>query len=130
MSTVLYVEDNPANLKLVERIFLRRPKIQLTTAITGRIGVDLATQLVPELLLLDMNLPDMNGDEILAVIRGNQVTASIPIVVVSADASETQVERMLAAGATAYLTKPFDVREFLDLIDRLLMKGLPNAAIT
>lgn len=128
-STVLYVEDNAANLKLVERIFKRRPMITLQSVMQGQLGIDLARDLAPDLILLDMNLPDMNGDEVLLRLRQDPLTNSIPVVMLSADATERQISRMLAAGAAAYVTKPLDVLEFLRTVDEILTKGSEYAAI-
>ena len=114
---VLYIEDNPSNLQLVQRILARRPQIRLLTAISGEIGIELARQHCPDLILLDLHLPDTSGAQVLQILRADAQTRAIPIVVVSADATETQIARLLEAGAQNYLTKPFDVRELLRLLD-------------
>jgi CheY-like chemotaxis protein len=122
-ATLLYVEDNLSNLTLVERILVHRPEIKLVPAMQGRLGFDLARQHRPDMILLDVNLPDVSGEEVLKQLRADPETHAIPIVVVSADASEGQAERFQSMGASTYLTKPFDVRRFLELIDETLARG-------
>ncbi|RYF38912.1 MAG: response regulator, partial [Cytophagaceae bacterium] len=119
--TVLYVEDNPSNLRLVQAIFSSRPEINLLSAIQGSIGLDLARQHRPELILLDLDLPDIKGNEVLARLKQLASTRDIPVVIVSADATPGQVERLLSAGANAYLTKPLNVSEFLATVDQFLL---------
>jgi signal transduction histidine kinase/ActR/RegA family two-component response regulator len=118
--TVLYIEDNLSNLKLVERILSRRPGVELVPAMQGRLGLELAREHRPFLILLDLHLPDMGGDQVLQRLRDDPVSASTPVVMVSADASPGQVQRLLAAGAAGYLTKPIDVRELIRVIDEAL----------
>jgi CheY-like chemotaxis protein len=86
----------------------------------GRLGLELAHEHHPVLILLDLHLPDMDGDQVLQRLRDDPMTASIPVVMVSADATPGQVQRLLAAGATAYLTKPIDVRDLLHILDEAL----------
>ncbi|MPY95668.1 MAG: response regulator [Acidimicrobiia bacterium] len=117
---VLYVEDNLPNLRLVERILARRPGVTLLSAMQGNVGLELAAEHHPDLVLLDLNLPDRPGAEVLAALRSDPRTADVPVVVVSADATPGQLDRLLRAGASDYLTKPFDVHRFLDLVDDLL----------
>ena len=118
--TVLYIEDNPTNLRLVQRIFQRRPHIDLLSADTGRLGVALARECRPSIVLLDLHLPDINGDEVLAQLRRDPLTRAIPVVILSADAFDRQIQRLLLGGASAYLTKPLDVRQLLDIVDQLV----------
>jgi CheY-like chemotaxis protein/HPt (histidine-containing phosphotransfer) domain-containing protein len=118
--SVLYIEDNPTNVLLVERIMASRPAVQLLVATTGEAGFELAVARRPHLILLDLHLPDVGGEVLLARIRDEPVTAKTPVVVVSADAMTENVTRVRAAGATDYLTKPFDLREFLAVIDAVL----------
>jgi len=115
--TALYIEDNLSNLKLIERILTRRPEIKLIAAMHGRIGLDLARQHRPDLILLDLQLPDMSGREILQALKAEKATRETPVVVISADATQGQIRELLAAGARAYLTKPLDVQEFLEVLD-------------
>ncbi len=117
---VLYVEDNLPNLRLVERILQKRPQMRLISATRGQLGIELAHEQVPDLIVLDVNLPDMQGHEVLAALRADPAVAHVPVIVASADATTTQVKRMLDAGAADYLTKPLDVLRFLDVIDRHL----------
>jgi PAS domain S-box-containing protein len=117
---VLHIEDNSANLKLVERILAQRPDVEVVAAMHGRLGLELAHEHRPVLVLLDLHLPDMGGDQVLQRLRDDPITASIPVVIVSADATPGQVRRLLSAGATAYLTKPIDVRDLLHVIDEAL----------
>lgn len=114
---VLHIEDNLANHTLVERILEQRPGAEVIAAMSGRLGLILAKDHRPDLVLLDLHLPDMSGEQVLQRLRDDPGTASIPVVIVSADATPGQVQRLLSAGAAAYLTKPIDVRELLRLID-------------
>ena len=121
--TVLYVEDNLATIALVESIFALRPNIRLITAMQGGMAVELAREQQPDLVILDLHLPDINGEEVIHRLRDDPRTAEIPVVMYSADATERQVDRVLAAGAQAYLTKPARVSEFLGMLDRTLESG-------
>ena len=118
--TVLYVEDNKSNLQLVERILAKRPHIKLLSAMDGPLGVELAQQHEPALILLDLHLPGMDGEEVLKHLKADERTARIPVVVVSADATNSRVERLLAGGAEAFLTKPLQVTRFMSLVDATL----------
>ena len=118
--TVLYVEDNLATIELMEEIFAMRPQIRLVTAMQGGLTLDLARQHHPDLIVLDLQLPDIAGDEVLRRLRHDQRTAQIPVVMFSADATDRQVKRLLAAGARAYLTKPAKIKEFLNTLDEVL----------
>lgn len=115
--TILYIEDNLSNLKLVERLVARRPGIALVTAMQGSIGMTLARDHRPDLILLDLNLPDITGEEVLLRLHSDPQTAELPIVVISADATEGQIRRLLDAGASDYITKPLNVRRFLQIVD-------------
>jgi PAS domain S-box-containing protein len=117
---VLHIEDNLSNVKLVERILAQRADVEVVAAMQGRLGLELAHEHQPILILLDLHLPDMDGDQVLQRLRDDPRTASIPVVMVSADATPGQVQRLLAAGATAYLTKPIDVRDLLRILDQAL----------
>jgi CheY-like chemotaxis protein len=117
--TVLYVEDNLSNAKLVQRILeQRRPGVELVEAMQGRLALDLARQHHPDLILLDLHLPDLSGAEVLRLLGRDSTTADIPVVVVSADATRSQVERLLEAGALDYVTKPIDVAALLAIVDQ------------
>lgn len=120
--TVLHIEDNLSNLKLVELICASRPQVEVVAAMQGRIGLELAQQHHPKLVLLDLHLPDMGGEQILQMLRDDPETASIPVVIISADATQGQIQRLLAAGAAAYLTKPIEVPELLRVLDDALRR--------
>ena len=119
---VLYIEDNLSNLRLVERVLGRRPGVTLLSAMQGRVGLDLARDHRPELILLDRHLPDVPGDEVLRLLHGHPRTHDIPVVILSADASPGQAQRLLDAGAQAYLTKPLDVRRLLAVVDESVQR--------
>jgi CheY-like chemotaxis protein/anti-sigma regulatory factor (Ser/Thr protein kinase) len=121
--TVLYIEDNLDNVKLVQRVLANRPGISLVTAMQGSLGIDLAREHHPDLILLDVHLPDQTGDQVLKRLRTIPETQDIPVVVISADATNRQVEKMRAAGACQYITKPINVPMFLDAVDAHLNKG-------
>ena len=110
---ILYIEDNMANVRLVERVFQHRADVDVIAAMQGRLGVALAREHRPTLILVDLHMPDINGDEVLRQLRQDPATATTPIVIVSADATAGQIERLLAEGATGYLTKPLDLQELL-----------------
>lgn len=120
MSTILYIEDNLYNVQLVERLLLQRPDIQLLTSVQGSPGIGIAQTRHPDLILLDVHLPDINGFDVLERLRLDAATANIPIVVLSADATPGQVRRFRDAGANEYLTKPLDLKLLLALIDNYL----------
>jgi PAS domain S-box-containing protein len=115
--TLLYIEDNLSNLRLVERILARRPEVKLISAMQGSIGLELARQHQPDLLLLDLHLPDIQCEEILRQLRADPRTEGIPIVMISADATAAQIERLRALGTNDYLTKPIDLHHFLAIVD-------------
>ncbi|HEX8209131.1 MAG TPA: PAS domain S-box protein [Longimicrobium sp.] len=119
-ATVLYVEDNVANLSLIETILDDRPEITLVPALKGRLGLELAAEHAPDLILLDLHLPDIPGEEVLRRLRQDPRTATTPVVVISADATRGAVSRLMEAGVHAYLTKPLDVDLFLTTIDGVL----------
>jgi PAS domain S-box-containing protein len=114
--TVLYIEDNLSNLKLVERLLERVPEVRLIPAMQGQLGLELARRHQPDLILLDLHLPVLNGRDVLQALKDDPATARIPVVVLSADATPSQVERLLAAGAADYATKPIDVEWLLDTV--------------
>jgi PAS domain S-box-containing protein len=119
-ATLLHVEDNLANMSLVETVLWVRPRWRTIPALQGQIGVELARQHLPDVVLLDLHLPDIRGEEVLRRLKEDGRTAAIPVVIISADATKTATERLLAAGAAAFLTKPLDVAEFLATLDLLL----------
>jgi PAS domain S-box-containing protein len=122
-ATVLYIEDNVGNVRLIERLLAHRPNIHLITSLQGSLGFELALQHQPDLILLDVHMPDLSGYEVLALLHDDQRTASIPVVMLSADASHEQVRRFRDAGARDYLTKPLDLQQFLGQLDIYLREN-------
>jgi signal transduction histidine kinase/ActR/RegA family two-component response regulator len=119
-ATVLYIEDNPANLKLVQEIVRFRPDLRLVCAPDGHFGLSLARSHLPDAILMDLNLPGLSGFEVLAQLRREPDTARIPAIAVSANAMRADIERALAAGFARYLTKPIDIGQFNEVIDGVL----------
>jgi PAS domain S-box-containing protein len=115
--TILYVEDNLSNLTLVEQMLAEQPQTTLLTAMQGRLAFELARQHAPDLILLDLHLPDIPGWEVLSELQQHDATRNIPVVIISADATARQIDRLMSAGARAYLTKPIDMTEFFRAID-------------
>jgi PAS domain S-box-containing protein len=120
LRTLLYVEDNPANLKLIEQLIARRKDMRLLTARDGDLGIQLARDKQPEVILMDINLPGISGIEALAILRADPATAHIPIVALSANAMPRDIEKGLQAGFFRYLTKPIKVDEFMQTLDEVL----------
>jgi PAS domain S-box-containing protein len=118
--TILYVEDNPANLKLVEMLIARRGDLRLLSAGTGDLGIEIALAHRPDVILMDINLPGTSGIKALAVLRREAATAHIPVVALSANASPRDIERGMASGFLRYLTKPIKVDELMDTLDLAL----------
>jgi PAS domain S-box-containing protein len=119
-ATLLYIEDNLANLALIETLLAGRPEINLIGALQGQTGLDLAWQHNPDAILLDLHLPDLPGDEVLRRLRADERTRHTPVLVISADATPGKTQRLVQQGANAYLTKPLDIDEFIDTLDGLL----------
>jgi PAS domain S-box-containing protein len=117
---VLYIEDNASNRLLVELLVEQRPAVKLLSANCGEEGLTMAREHCPDLILLDMHLPDMPGEQVLDKLRQEGCTVDTPVVVVSADASAARVRQLREAGAVDYLTKPFNVNQFLRTLDRRL----------
>jgi CheY-like chemotaxis protein len=118
--TVLYIEDSPLNTILVERILRGRPGVVFDSAADGRTGVDSAVRLRPDLVLLDLELPDITGEQVLAQLRAHPSTRDTPVVVVTGDVDPTKHERVLDQGAVWCLVKPFEVTDLLHLVDGCL----------
>jgi len=118
--TILYVEDNTSNLRLVERVLAEHTAVRLIPAMQARLGLALAREHRPDLVLADLHLPDASGEDVLRELRGDPEFRNTPVVIVSADATPGQVKRLLATGACAYLTKPIDVHELLAVIETAL----------
>ena len=124
---LLYVEDNPANLKLIEQLIARRPDLRLLTAQNGRDGITLARGYLPDVILMDINLPGINGIETMKLLRLDPATAHIPIVALSANAIPRDIEMGLEAGFFRYLTKPIKVNEFLETLNEVILFSESNA---
>ncbi|MGX4643368.1 ATP-binding protein [Massilia sp. SYSU DXS3249] len=129
---LLYVEDNPANLKLVEEIVRFRPDLRLLAAGDGPLGLSLARTHRPEIILMDLNLPGMSGLDVLKELRRDARTSAIPVIALTANAMASDVERGIEAGFFRYLTKPIDIDRFNEAIDGTLahLKGTGEGAVT
>ncbi len=114
---VLYIEDNPANIEVVTRFLKTRPSMRLQSVISGQAGLESATREIPDLILLDLHLPGLHGDEVLRRLRANPATTAIPVAILSAEASPAIIHNMRARGVIAYLTKPLDLTELGRLLD-------------
>jgi CheY-like chemotaxis protein len=123
LRTLLYVEDNPANLKLVEQIIARRPDMLLLSARDGNQGILLARTNLPDVILMDINLPGISGIEAMKLLREDPATRHIPVVALSANARAGDIQKGLLAGFFQYLTKPIKVNEFMDTLDVALEFG-------
>jgi signal transduction histidine kinase/CheY-like chemotaxis protein len=118
--TVLYVEDMVENLRLVEQILSQRPSVTVLAAMLGGVALDLARQHRPDVILLDLNLPDMTGEAVLAELRASAATCDIPVVILTADATQRRADQARSEGIRAYLTKPIDVQGLLQALDSIL----------
>ncbi len=123
LRTVLYVEDNPANLELVEQLIARRPELRLLAAADGTLGVEFARAYQPEVILMDINLPGISGIEAMKILRIDPATAQIPVIALSANAVPRDIERALEAGFVSYLTKPIRVNQFMEALDAALLEA-------
>ena len=117
LRTLLYVEDNPANLRLIEQLIARRPDMRLLSARDANLGIQLARSNQPEVILMDINLPGISGIEALRILREDPSTVHIPIVALSANAMPRDIEKGLQAGFFRYLTKPIKINEFMQTLD-------------
>jgi CheY-like chemotaxis protein len=118
--TLLYVEDNPANMELVKQLVARRPDMQLLEAVNGTLGVELAREAGPDMILMDINLPGISGIDAMKILRNDPVTAHIPVVALSTNAMPRDIETGIQAGFFRYLTKPINVGEFMETVDLAL----------
>lgn len=117
---VLTIEDNLSNLELLQRVLAHRPEVKIISAIQGTLGLELARQHMPDLILLDLHLPEMPGEEVLSRLKHDASTRDIPVVVLSADATPGRIERLLQAGAHDFISKPFDIKHLLGVLSRVL----------
>jgi CheY-like chemotaxis protein len=117
LRTLLYVEDNPANLELVEQLIARRPDLRMLSAADAAVGVELARACRPDLILMDINLPGISGIEALKILRADPATAPIPVLALSANAGVRDIEKGLEVGFFKYLTKPIKVDQFMAALD-------------
>jgi len=124
--TLLYVEDNPANLNLVEQLVARRPDLSLESACDGPSGIAKARALHPDVILMDINLPGISGVEAMKMLRSDPETTHIPVVALSANAMQRDIQMGLAAGFFRYLTKPIKIDEFMDALDSALASAQPQ----
>jgi CheY-like chemotaxis protein len=120
LRTLLYVEDNPANLMLVEQIIEDHPHIRMLSARDGKQGIALAYTHVPDVILMDINLPGLSGFQVLKLLREEPATAHIPVLAISANAMPRDIDKGLEAGFFRYLTKPIKVNEFMDALEGAL----------
>ena len=114
--TLLYIDDNPADLKLVERIIARYPNIRLLTSMHGNSGIEIARVSQPDVILMDINLSDISGFKALKLLHSDSTTAHIPVLALSANASPLNIESGLEAGFFRYLTKPIKINELMDAL--------------
>jgi PAS domain S-box-containing protein len=118
--SVLLIEDNISNLRLIETVLESRPFVQLLATMQGRVGMELALQHHPDLILLDLHLPDVPGEDVMKQLQATPASADIPVVVCSADATPMQIQRLLSSGAVEYLTKPINIKHFLKVLDQAI----------
>lgn len=128
LRTLLYVEDNRANMQLVEQLIARRPDMRLFGAEDAMRGISMAREYLPDLILLDINLPGISGWQALKILQEDAATRPIPVLALSANAMPRDIERGLAAGFFRYLTKPIRVAEFMEALDAGLALAQDAAA--
>ena len=121
---VLVIASDEANMEIITQVIAMRADLALMTAPNGQVGMELAAACRPEVVVMDTELSDISAREVLGLLRGNLLTSHIPVVALSADASQTQVDAGLQAGFYRYLTKPYKLTDLLDAIDGALMYGL------
>jgi CheY-like chemotaxis protein len=124
--TLLQVEDNPANASLVEELILRRSELKLITATKGYQGIEMARSCKPDVILMDINLSDINGFDVLRILAKDPATSHIPVIAVSSDAHPSQITDGLAAGFFRYMTKPYRIEVFMATIDLALERVKKN----
>lgn len=124
--TLLYVEDNPANLALVAQLIARRSDMKLLTAVNGHIGIQVARDQIPDVIMLDINLPCFSGFDVFKILREDPATAHIPIMALSSNAFPREIEKGLTAGFFRYLTKPYKINELMEAIDSAMLYANQN----
>lgn len=115
--TVLYIEDNPANRNLVEQIISRQPDIRLLTAVNGQNGIKVARANLPDVILMDINLPDISGHDAQKILHSDPLTAHIPIIAVTANAMPRDIAKGIKEGFFRYVTKPIQINDFMEALD-------------
>ena len=120
---LLYIEDNLADLKLVEHVIARHPNVHLLTAVTGNSGIEIARQSHPDVILMDINLPDISGFKARQILRSEPATARVPVIAISANATPLNIESGLEEGFFRYLTKPINLNEFMDALGAALVSA-------
>ncbi len=115
-SKILYVEDNVSNLRLVERVLERHASVEMIPAMQGSIGLALAREHHPDIIILDLHLPDINGEVVLTRLKADPSTQDIPVIILTADASKGLARRLAQIGASEFLSKPLDVSRFLKVL--------------
>jgi len=120
--TILYIEDNLANFELIDQILMSHYQgIKLISTVHGTQALSIAKEYHPDLVLLDLNLPDIHGTEVLTIFQENLQTRNIPVIVISADAMPRHIESLMKAGVKGYLTKPLDLQSFLKIINTFIV---------
>ena len=128
---LLYVEDNPANMKLVEQTIARHPNMRLLTAVNGNSGIEIARIFRPKVILMDINLPDISGVEAMKILRSDPITAHIPVIAISANAIPIDIASGMKAGFFCYITKPFQLNEFMEALSTAMAfaeRTMPSAS--
>jgi CheY-like chemotaxis protein len=126
---VLYIEDDSINFASVKLLLRSKRALKVLQATSGKPGIALAQTHAPKLILLDLDLPDIHGSEVISLLQKNPATSHIPVVVISADATPSQIERLLVLGARNYLTKPFEVEPFLAVVDDVMQETVAVRAM-
>jgi CheY-like chemotaxis protein len=117
LHTVLYVEDNPSNLKLVKQIIARHSDMRLLTAVDGLSGIEIARKSQPDVILMDINMPGMNGYKALEILKSDPTTVHIPVLALTANAMPRDIKRGMEAGFFRYITKPIMVNELMEALN-------------
>ena len=130
LHTLLYVEDNPANLELVQQLIARRHNLRLLTAADGNLGIEFARDYMPDVILMDINLPGISGIDAMKILRADPLTEHIPILALSANAVPGDIEKGLEAGFFNYITKPIKVNQFMDALDLALVFSQSASALS